>query len=217
MRKIRNLIGYFHGKISVVSFHGTNKGKAYWNCKCLCGREFVVWMGELISYHRTSCGKCKKESAKKTHGRTPVYMYRIWCGMKGRCSNKKNQAYNDYGGRGIVVCERWRNSYTNFLIDMGDRPSRLHTLDRKDNNGNYEPGNCRWATKAEQANNRRSSRIIEYKGKKQVLRVWCTELGLPFNRMNTRMSYGWTIERVFEQPIRVSPKRGIQYTEDSSW
>ncbi len=112
----------------------------------------------------------------KTHGRCGTPEYRTWRDMKNRCYNHKNADYKHYGGRGIVVCERWRNSFMNFYSDMGPRPKDL-TLERKNNDGDYEPGNCKWVSMREQRRNSRQNRIIEFNGKKQCLADWAKEFG----------------------------------------
>lgn len=131
--------------------------------------------------------------------RSPTYI--VWEGMKRRCQNPKASNYAAYGGRGIKVSERWQ-SFANFLTDMGERPEG-HTLERGNNDGNYEPGNCRWATKKEQAANRRSTVIVEYLGRKQTLIAWCRELGIKYNRAWHRHRVGHPPEVIFQvDPVR---------------
>lgn len=127
-----------------------------WLCECSCGGEKTVRGGALTSGNVISCG-CRANLSlhSVTHGMTGQAEYIAWKAMKARCLNPNHKSYAGYGGRGISICKEWECSFENFFRDMGFRPSELHSVDRIDNDGNYEPSNCRWATKAEQTRNRR--------------------------------------------------------------
>lgn len=135
----------------------------FWRCKCICGKEVIVSGVSLRAGDTTSCGcscieRCAAMTTKRTtHGKTKTIEYKIWSSMKARCNNAKTKVYADYGGRGITVCPEWLNSFETFYSDMGPRPSKDYSLDRKDNDKGYYKENCKWATRVEQQNNTRAT------------------------------------------------------------
>lgn len=136
-----------------------------------------------------------------TQGQGHHPLYARWNVMHQRCSNPKSGGYRFYGARGIRVCERW-NSFEAFLEDVGEMPSPQHTLDRIDNEGNYEPGNVRWASRCEQARNRRSTAQITINGETKCLKAWALERGLNYGTVKSRYQSGWPVERLFDAPTR---------------
>lgn len=131
----------------------------------------------------------------------PTPEYRAWHSMKDRCYNPNNKYFKDYGGRGIIVCDRWKNSFENFLADLGFRPSNKHSLDRIENNGIYEPSNCRWATKNQQDNNRRTSVMLTLNEQTKPLGIWAQNLSLSANALWGRIyKYGWDLESALTTP-----------------
>lgn len=121
--------------------------------------------------------------------------------MKNRCTNPEVQSYPDYGGRGIKICDRWLNSFENFYEDMGERPSNQHSIDRIDNNGDYEPSNCRWATRTEQNNNKRNIVRLTFNGKEQTLLEWSKELNISLTVLRDRVCRKWTVKQILSTPI----------------
>lgn len=166
-------------------------------------RDWSSHGGSVVELKRRVKG-LRITKAKTRHGEAIVGSvtaeYKIWRGMLGRCLNKTNPAWMDYGGRGIGVCDRWR-SFENFLADMGRRPDGL-SLDRIDNNKGYSPDNCRWATRKEQARNRRSSAMIEYKGECRALVEWAEITGISVSAITQRLRAGWDVEMALTVPQR---------------
>jgi hypothetical protein len=149
------LTGQTFGKLKVLRRAGLDRhGAVLWECSCECGRLVPVRSYCLTRGKTRSCG-CARHEQVTTHGMTNTPEYNAWCMMRARCGNPKNNSYHNYGGRGIKVCERWASSFESFLADVGRKPSPKHSLDREENNGDYEPGNVRWSTRRTQTLNRR--------------------------------------------------------------
>lgn len=161
-----DLTGHRYGRLSVVSRSEVDKFK--WICLCDCGKQIIVYRGHLRDGHTQSCG-CLRSENMTTHGMSDTDEFRIWKGIIKRCTNPKDVNYEHYGGRGISICDRWKNSFENFYADMGPRPSPKHSVDRLENNGDYEPSNCRWATDEEQANNKNNNVTYEYDGQRYTV------------------------------------------------
>lgn len=139
------------------------------------------------------------DEATSTGWRDHPAEYGSWSSMRKRCLSKNDDSYPDYGGRGITICDRW-NKFDNFYADMGHKPTPKHTIEREDNNGNYEPMNCKWATYKEQGRNRRNTVFVEYQGKKELLIDLCERLGLTKSVIYGRLKNGWDIEDALTKP-----------------
>lgn len=193
----------------------------HWLCQCSCGNPRLrpVRGACLRSGNTRSCGCLQRERsaetarARATHGEgggsglTPEYL--AWQNMKDRCHNPNNQDAKDYSERGIAVCDRWRNSYEAFLADMGRRPGPKHTLERIEVDGNYEPGNCVWATWKEQQNNRRNNLLLTHAGKMMTLAQWAEETRMPYSTLHKRLLKGWSIARLLTEKVdtRKGPRK----------
>lgn len=181
-------------------------------CECACGKQPIVVLYRLVRGKIRSCG-CRRLSnigdAKRTHGesysckRTPEY--HNWDGIIQRCFNPKNKGFKNYGGRGITVDPRWR-IYENFIADVGRCPGPGYSLDRKNNDGNYEPGNVHWATREEQARNRRDNHRLTYSGKTLCLTDWAALVGIKVGTLWRRLKVGWTVERALTVSVVDSRK-----------
>lgn len=165
---------------AVTSTHRKN-GQTYWLFKCDCGNEKIINKAEVKRGKSKSCG-CLAGTGNKSHNKSGSYTYQSWLGMKNRCNNPNFPKYENYGRRGIKVCERWLNSFENFLADMGERHEGK-TLDRIDNNGNYEPSNCRWATPKEQANNRTTTIKVKIGNNIRSLKEWSEILEMSYDKV----------------------------------
>lgn len=158
-KQILDLTGRKFGRLTVISYsHSEHKHLAHWNCQCECGNKMSVRGRSLISGNTKSCGCFRRENSTKLtfkHGRRYNDLtYSSWRSMRRRCCDVKHKYFNNYGGRGITICDRWINDFNAFLQDMGERP-KGYTLDRINNEGNYEPINCKWSDRKTQASNRR--------------------------------------------------------------
>lgn len=176
-------------------------GQFVWLCQCDCGNRVQVPGADLRKGHTQSCGclnlerikeRSTKHGAAGSHPRDSWPEYNIWVQMKQRCYNHKSNRYYKYGARGIKVCDRWRNSFENFIADMGRRPKGMYGIERKNNDGNYEPDNCCWATRAEQAINKTNNVMIEIDGQSKPLSVWCREYGKNYGTVWSRLKLGYT-------------------------
>jgi len=189
----------------------TGKTQAYQVCQCECGSCSVYLVSNLRKSNSTQCNKCatiQRGNSKRIHGDSgKTKEYKAWKHIKERCYNKNDRRYSDWGGRGIKVCDRWLEpngqGYINFLADIGRCPPECNSIDRKDNDGNYCPENCRWATTKQQSRNQRTNRTITAFGKTQCVAAWAEELGISAGMLYRRIYRGWSAEEILTAP----PKR----------
>ncbi len=182
-----------------------NKGKRltrYGLYLCsFCGEEKETRIDPVKAGRVKGCG-CQIGKGNITHDKSKTPTYHTWSGMIARCYNLNNSSYKDYGGRGIQVCDRWRFSFSNFLADMGSRPSKNHSIDRIDNNSEYNPNNCKWATRKEQSNNRRTNRLMTAYGVTQNVTQWAETLEVPMTRIWSRLEADWSVHATLFTPLR---------------
>ena len=204
-----DLTGQTFGKLTVLGrapniIGGVAKKRsrrAYY-CRCECGAEKIIVGDSLKSGHTKSCG-CdvarRISESRKTHGESKAPLYGIWSAIKRRCYNTHAVEYPWYGGRGIEMCDEWRNSYEafrNWSLGKGYKPNGHEcTIDRIDTNGNYCPENCRWVDSVAQANNRRSNHLLTYNGETHNVTEWSNLVGIPMKTLSSRIHSGWSIEQ----------------------
>ena len=163
-------------------------------CECFCGRISVMRISSMRSCNGKGCYWCTSGTHRMSH----LPESDVWSGIVQRCTNVNCKSYANYGGRGITICDRWRESFAAFYSDMGARPSDRHSIDRIDNSAGYSPDNCRWATKSQQARNTRGNRVVQFRGREMLLVEIAEQVGMPLHIIHGRLKCGWTIERAVE-------------------
>lgn len=191
-----------------ISFSGEDKQRrrvAVFRCEC--GTRKIFDCFKVRSGNSKSCGCLKNDSLRlrstrhgHTKGNTASRTYKCWCSMIHRCTNKNSTCFSDYGGRGITVCNRWKDSYEAFLSDLGECDKGL-TIERINNDGNYEPGNCRWATRTEQAHNTSRNRMLTHNGVSKCISEWAMEYGIKKGTLRLRIINGWSLEQALTTKV----------------
>jgi hypothetical protein len=211
MGKLINLIGKRFGKLTVINRaikQYNNDGHVCWVCKCDCGNIVTVSGSSLRRKFTSSCGCLAKEKRKEAttkHGLAKSRLDNIYCKIKSRCLNPKEPSYKWYGARGITICDEWlqdKNKFFQWAINNGYKNNL--TIDRIDNNGNYEPNNCKWSSPKEQARNRRTNNVIEFQGEKHTITEWCEILGYKSSVIIARFKRGWSVEKTFTTPLMLN-------------
>lgn len=215
MRKawnFKDLTGQKFGRLTVISRSEPHISKGgfvivQWNCQCECGKICTVKSQSLTTGKTKSCGCLARELTSKrsrTHNKTHSRLFNIWSNMKGRCYNKNNQKYYRYGARNITICDEWKDNFETFYEwSMNNGYADDLSIDRINNDGNYEPSNCKWATNIEQANNKSINHFIEYNGESHTLAEWARIKGLSYKSLSLRINtHHWDIERALTQPMR---------------
>lgn len=195
-----DLTGMVFGSLCVIEFSHTYNGHSYWLCSCECGESTIARGSHLKTGNISSCG-CKKGNI--THRESGTRLYNVWSQMWGRCTNPNANAYRCYGGRGISVCEEWKRYevFRDWALSHGYAPNL--SIDRKDNDGNYNPDNCRWTTALEQANNTRRTRFLEMDGRVLSVSEWARQLGINQSTLSMRLNkYGWSAEKALKTEVK---------------
>lgn len=218
--RIIDMAGKKFGSLTALRATGTaSSGDKKWQFQCDCGSLVVATGYAARSGRRIACAACTrklKPSKRIKHGMTESVEFKTWTGILTRCLNPNSASYNDYGGRGIKVCDRWRSSFKSFLEDVGPRPSEQHSIDRINNDKGYAPDNCRWATHNEQARNKRNTVLVDVDGEMKPLSQISEELGVSISAMRYRVSKGLKGRGVINSPVAKYTLNGITDTT-SGW
>lgn len=206
-RNYSTTVGDVYGRLTIIGF--IRKGAIYFDTRCTCGVNKQIRAVDIIKGKTLSCGCLRRDMITQsniTHGLTQSRQYRIWQGMKDRCTNKQNDRYIDYGGRGISYDPKWQN-FKEFWGDMKDGYSDDLSLDRVDNNGNYCKENCRWVDSKTQSRNTRKNRNIEYGGDYMCLKDWAAKLNISYGTLTSRLNSGWTVEKALSTKVLKKGKK----------
>ena len=200
MSRLKDLIGQKFGRLTVLERAKNDKqGRARWKCRCTCGNICIVRSTNLLSDHSASCG-CLHKGVNQKHGMRHTKIYNVWFNIKRRCFNPNNPRYKDYGGRGITICAEWENDFLafyNYVSKLEHYGEEGYTLDRIDNNGDYEPNNVRYAGAKMQARNTRKNAIVEYSGEQMTLIEAAEVSGINYRTLCSRYQRGDRGERLF--------------------
>lgn len=219
MGKLIDITGKRYGRLVALRHTRQNKHRqSVWLCRCDCGTQKEVTSNQLRTGAVRSCGCLLDEvlhEIHRTHGGAYHPLYQTWCNIKQRCSNPNHKDYPRYGGRGIVMCDRWANDFGAFLEDIGERPDGSYSLDRIDGDKDYEPENVRWATPEEQARNKDNVISLSLNGETKLLVEWADDLNLTAGLLRSRYSKGWTDEQILTTPVTSPQSR--ERDEQGKW
>ncbi len=211
MTKLVDLAGLRFGKLTVGPNHVRRGRQTFWPCICDCGNgQIEVWAASLRAGKTRSCGCLHKEAAVRwtKHGQEGSKLYKTWQGVKRRCLNPNSNDFSRYGGRGIRIHDAWRDDFLAFSAGVGDPPSKRHSIDRIDNDGDYAPGNVRWSLPRDQANNTSATKRLEFDGECLTITGWAERTGLSRAVIFGRLRLGWSVERVLNEPKRGTGDQG---------
>lgn len=207
MSVFKDLTGQRFGKLVTIERVGTKRACALWKCKCDCGNEAEVTSHSLISGNAKSCG-CIQREAVTTHGMSNTKIFNIWKGIKQRCLDHNCKNFLRYGARGITICDEWKDFIPFYIWAMNNGYLENLSIDRVNNNGNYEPSNCKFSTMKEQANNTRRNVWYEYNGVTKTIAQWSDVCGITRVCLYQRFKAGWSIEKALFTPIEIHKRTG---------
>lgn len=203
--------GYKFGRYTVIRLDESRKSRRHWVCKCSCGNVKSVREDHVLDGRVVSCGCHKDENSAdrlRTHGKSRTPLYRIYKHILGRCYCETDNRYKDYGGRGISVCDEWKGDFLSFYEwAVNNGYDKRLTIDRRNNDGDYSPENCRWVNHETQSNNKRNNHFIEYMGSRFTVSQWAHRLGMDPKILDNRLRRGWTVKRAITQPLRQRNKQ----------
>jgi len=210
MSKFKDLTGQKFHNLTVLSFAYRDKKNTYWLCKCNCGNKKIIRGSHLTSGNTKSCGCLMKYNITRRnkenaiHGKSNTRLYTIYAGMKARCLKPNTNSYENYGEKGITICNEWLNDFMcfyNWAINNGYKENL--SLERIDNNQGYEPSNCKWIEKKLQSRNIKSNKMISFRGKTLCMAEWAEQLGINYNTLNSRLGkYNWSIKKALTTPTK---------------
>lgn len=216
MSRVIDIQGKTFGRLRVIEQDmSASSHEAKWLCECTCGKRISTYGSGLRSGNTRSCGCLRKEIASnnfRTHGKSKERLYNAWLMMTQRTTNPKNDAYHNYGGKGIKVCEAWRDyeTFRSWAYSTGydeNAPHQGCTIERIDNDGDYTPENCRWIPMSEQSRNTCRNRMLTFEGETRILNDWAKKTGIPSGSIRRRLKDGWTVEKALTVPIRKAKAR----------
>lgn len=194
----------------IIQESGKRNGHRHFLCECDCGNQKIIAITDLRNGRSKSCGCFRKEINQKIHfkhGQSKSRLYSVWCSMRQRCLYENNSDWHNYGGRGISICENWKNFrvFRDWALVSGYRDNL--TIERINNNGNYSPSNCTWIPLSEQSKNTRRNKRITFNGKTKILKEWAKELNFTYSTLKFRLIRGWSVERAFTTPHQITDRQ----------
>lgn len=215
-----DITGQKFGRLLVLEYAGkANDGHSKWLCRCDCGTEKIIAIGSLMDGGTVSCGCYAREAVgnrNRTHGKSRIPLYSVWNDMKYRCENPHAYNYNNYGGRGIKLCDEWHEFEPFYEWSMNNGYEKGLSIDRIDNSGDYEPDNCRWVDMKIQGRNRRTNVYLTYNGETKSVPEWAEIVGISRRVIAERVRKGWSVEKALTTPLQLSKSHRKGKTQNTT-